>query len=378
MHLGTRVDRQLGRHAGAPGPADQLGQLGDGERTGVVPGGQQEVRVAVRRAGDLPQAEVLTVGVARGQVRERAEDVGLALHDHDRHARVVANAVAPCEPSSPRLQVGRVGRVDAAQFPSFERRRGTGPALQQERVEDTSHWVDRVVVRREMHRRLRCASRDHAIDADAVLPRQQLAHRATELREHVERVRITRVLQRAVAVGCAGEQAHARHHAAADEADPLRGDTDPREPLTNEVAVRRHPQRGDVETAGDVQPLDDHRAVRARRLGGPVDHESGRVRGPLARLDIPAAVGFERTRGFVARRGAARDVLVRRVADGCEIEVHRHERRDTVERGSDRCRYRFHGRETTGARGATSVLGRSRRAAGGGCARSGLRRVNAR
>ena len=72
------------------------------------------------------------------------------------------------------------------------------------------------------------------------------------------------------------------HHAAAVDPDLLHADADPRVAVANEVAMRRHPQRRDVEPAGDVQPLDDHRAVRVRRVGRPVhDEPGGEVRGVL-------------------------------------------------------------------------------------------------
>ena len=95
----------------------------------------EEVRVAVRRAGDLPEPEARVVGLAGREVREHAEHVGLALHDHDRDARVVADVVAAGEAHARRAACSAGERPKLiGPHPSIGGARA-GAALQQEPVE---------------------------------------------------------------------------------------------------------------------------------------------------------------------------------------------------------------------------------------------------
>ena len=118
------------------GAVDEIGEFRRRERAGVEGRRTQEVRVAVRGARDLPQPEVLAVVLTGREVRERAEHIGLALHDEHGHARVGADVVAAREPRA--AGVGVV-RVEVTQIPTSERHARTGPSLQQVRVEDCCH-----------------------------------------------------------------------------------------------------------------------------------------------------------------------------------------------------------------------------------------------
>ena len=62
----------------------------------------------------------------------------------------------------------RTSRVERARIPALDRRARAGASLQQEPVEHRVERIDRVDVGREVHRRLRRARRDHALDGQAV------------------------------------------------------------------------------------------------------------------------------------------------------------------------------------------------------------------
>ena len=234
-------------------------------------------------------------------------------------------------PTEPRAARFGVVRVEVAQIPTGERHAGTGPSLQEVRVEDFCQRVDRVDVRREVHGRLRRAARDRA------LVRHAVEYRARDLREDVERVRVTWMRQGVIAFRRRLPEPHARHHAATLDAHQLRAHADPRESFAHEVPLCRHPKRRYVEAASDVEPLDDHRAVGTRGIRWSVDDHPRREGRRLRRLDRPNAVGSVLADRDERRRGAVDDVLARGVADGCEVELHRHQRRRPVERRPERC-----------------------------------------
>ena len=144
------------------------------------------------------------------------------------------------------------------------------------------------------------------------------------------------MLERAVAFGRGMAESEARHHAATFDADSLHAHADPREAVTNQVPVRHHPERRDVEAAGDVEPLDDHGAVGAGRVVRAVDDESRRELGARRCFDLPPTIGLEGRRRRVRGRGTGDDVLVYGVSDRREIESDREERRSAVELRPDR------------------------------------------
>jgi len=84
------------------------------------------------------------------------------------------------------------------------------------------------------------------------------------------------MVERLVPGGVRVAQPHSGHHSPALDADPLRGDAYPRVAVAHEVPVGRHPQCRDVDSTGDVEPLDDQRAVAARGIGRPVHDEPRR------------------------------------------------------------------------------------------------------
>ena len=99
--------------------------------TGVEGRRDQEVRVAVRGTGDLPQPEHLVVGLTSREIAEPAEDIGLALHDHHRDTRIGADLVtAPDEPAARFVAVG----VEV-HGPTLDGSACAGSPLQQEPVE---------------------------------------------------------------------------------------------------------------------------------------------------------------------------------------------------------------------------------------------------
>ena len=110
-----------------------------------------EVRVGVRGAGDLPEPEVIGVGLARRVRVEDARDVGLGLDVE--HGRVLVGAEdRRCPAERSRDVGGRVRRDDG-----HARR---APAVHEEAVEGVRERLHAVEVRDERERRLRFARRD--------------------------------------------------------------------------------------------------------------------------------------------------------------------------------------------------------------------------
>ena len=127
------------------------------------------------------------------------------------------------------------------------------------------------------------------------------------LREDVERERVAGVRERAVAVRIHLLERHRDgREAAALDADLLHRDADPREALAHQVPVREAPVRRCIEAARDVEPLDHHAAVEARRIERAA-HDGAR-----------AVFRFLRGRG-VGARCAGEEVLLVRVAECGEI-----------------------------------------------------------
>ena len=184
-------------------------------------GRAQEVRVAVRGARDLPQPEAVAVGLAGREVRERAEHVGLALHDHHRDAPVVADAVAAREARAAPRARRRVRCV--ARVPAFDRRARAGAALQQEPVEHGRERVDRVDVGREVERRLRRARPRCTRSTRRPYRSGSVARSACPICVNMSNEYASPGwMQRPVALGRRLAQPEAGHHAAAFDADELR------------------------------------------------------------------------------------------------------------------------------------------------------------
>ena len=144
-------------------PATQHAAVGVGRvedrplRGAVARIGESEpcrVLVGVRGAGDLPETEVLRVGLARREVAE-AEEVALGLQRHDRHVDVGAG-------------VHDLGdrRVGQAEVGGAEARSASSAAVDVVAVVHVREVMDRVHVRRQSERRLRLAQRDHSLDVE--------------------------------------------------------------------------------------------------------------------------------------------------------------------------------------------------------------------
>ena len=105
----------------------------------------------MRGACDLPQAELLAVGLAGREVAEPAEHVGLALNDHHGDTRIAADLVAAGEEATTRFIVGG---VEAVECPALDRSAGAGTPLEQEPVDCGGVHIERVDIGREVKRRL--------------------------------------------------------------------------------------------------------------------------------------------------------------------------------------------------------------------------------
>ena len=155
----------------------------------------------MRRAGDFPESEPVTVGLTSREVREDAEDVRLALHHEHRDARVIPDVVRDLRGAPACVSPSDWRRVQRGRIPSLDRRTGTGAALQQERVEHCVTRVDRVDVGREVERRLRRTRRRSLFDGQAMLIVQERAQRPSDLGEDVERESVAGMQQRRVPIG---------------------------------------------------------------------------------------------------------------------------------------------------------------------------------
>jgi hypothetical protein len=275
-----------------------------GRRAEVVHAAAGEIRVGVRRARDLPETEVVRVVLARRRIGEEGE-IGLGLEDEHRHVDVGAD--------------DRVaGYADRAQRGLAERRAESAAAVDEVAVEDVRERMDAVHVRHHAERGLRFARGDDLLDLVVGERAGRAAHGGRGLREDVVRVRIRRVLQRAVAcrIHLLERQADDVDEAgAAFDADVLRRHADPDVALADQLGVRERPVGAGLDAAAHVQPFDDDRAVELLRLLGAEDDDARLVPGGLGRGDRPFAVDAERADVRVRGRGALDEELLGDVAD---------------------------------------------------------------
>src|SRR5262245_30493203 len=109
------------------------------------------------------------------------------------------------------------------------------------------------------------------------------------LREDVVREAVARVYERAVADRIGSLQRRvddADERWPALDAELLRRDADPRNPLADHLGVRGRPDDAGVEPAAHVEPLDNDRPLELPRIDGPVHEQACLVRGGRARGDV--------------------------------------------------------------------------------------------
>jgi predicted RNA-binding protein YlqC (UPF0109 family) len=79
--------------------------------------------------------------------------------------------------------------------------------------------------------------------------------------------------------------------------------------------VRHHPYGRSVDTAADVEPLDDDRSVELRGFRGFQDDDADGVIGRTGRLCLPIPVGAQVADGCVGRCRSGDEELVVGVAE---------------------------------------------------------------
>src|SRR5262249_32248530 len=119
-------------------------------------------------------------------------------------------------------------------------------------------------------------------------------------------------------------EAHGRdQRRTALDTDALRRDSHPGVALPDQLRVSETPTGPRIDTAADVEPLDDDRAVELLPARRPVDDDPRLVGGRVGRRGAPLAVGAEWTAARVGVRRAGHEKLFLHVADGGEIEARR-------------------------------------------------------
>ena len=202
----------------------------------------------------------------------------------------------------------RVGDADRLARPD-EREAGAAAAVDEEGVEGLRQRLHAVVVGDHRERRLRLAGGDDPLGPQAA-ERVAGPERPADLGVDVERVAVTRVLERAVArrvdllethaglIG-AGHALDLHGHRAALDADQLGRHAHPGVAGSRDLLLQVRPLGLGVDAAADVEPLDDDRPAELRLLlrrahddAGPVRRRAvGRERpAPVVRLRRPAVL----------------------------------------------------------------------------------------
>ena len=191
---------------------------------------------------------------------------------------------------------------DVGVLPGGRAEAGRTAAVHEEAVELLRERLHPVDVGDQCERRLRLADREHPLRLEVAESRGTAPERTGDLGVDVERVRVARVLQRAVPLGVELLEPLARslraghvdlhRDRAAFHADELRGHADPRVAPSDDLL----PQRGElgvgVDAAADVQPLDDDGAAEVVGLLGPANDDAGPVVGAGAgsSVHLPSVV----------------------------------------------------------------------------------------
>ena len=242
-------------------------------------------RLSMRRPGKLPSAIARTLVLAR-QVRPQRDHVAFGLQIEDRHRKVAAN---PC---------ARRDRIRGIAGESVGGNTGgiAAAAVDEVPVEEARGRVNRVDVGHEAERRLRTAGGEHVADPQSAqrILAARLPDGPRRLREDVVRVGVAGMREAGIADGVPCLQAGCRRV----DADRLRADADPRVAFAHDLFLHLHEVGGAFELGGDVQPLDDQRAVEAALVGRPPHEQANRewrgrggCRGPETVHVPPAGLG---------------------------------------------------------------------------------------
>ena len=171
-------------------------------------------------------------------------------------------------------------------------------------VEQVCAWMKRVDVGDEPERRLRAPRRKHRSNPQAAqwIDALRMEQRLRTLREHVVRVRVSGMRERAVPLGIPRLQPASRR----DDARRLRADTGPRVAFALELLFHLAVVGSAFLQRRHVQPFDDENPVEACGVRRPPDDHADLVVGHLRGLDVPHAIDAERAVLLVRVRGADR------------------------------------------------------------------------
>ncbi len=175
----------------------------------------------------------------------------------------------------------------AAHAGTFDGRTAAEARVHQESVIDLRQPVDRVHVGGEKSCRLRFSDGDYALgfERPEYAVGLRVPDQSTCLRVDIEGVRVSGMRQRAVPFGVdflEWRSRHAHGGGAAFDAHFLRGDRDIGVATANHFAMRDHPIGRRILASGDIEPLDQHRAVELRCVTRP-RYNDARLEGSGAR-----------------------------------------------------------------------------------------------
>ena len=204
--------------------------------------------------------------------------------------------------------------------------------MDEEPVKGGQHGRDGVDVGREEEGGLGLAHGHDAFGLQRSEPSRWLAgsQRSPDLAEDVEGELVTRVRERAVALGVR------RHQAAAGidsrESDARRATVDPERlrryadvgvPVGHDLRTEERPVGTGLHPARDVEPLDQDRAVESVLARGSAHHDAGTERGGGTGSDSPLTVTRQVLDGVVGGGGAAGEELLGDITVRLEVERYR-------------------------------------------------------
>ncbi len=264
----------------------------------------------MRGAGDLPQPEIVAVGLTVIDGAQQ-QDIRFGLEVEYRHVQIFPYAYT-------------LWRRDIG-FRLLGKGRAAVPAaVHHVAVEGVVKGVDGIDVGHQAPGGLGLPQCDHLLHLKAFqqVDIGRFPQSLCRLGKHVVGEAVARVFQRAVARRIHGLEVQRCHRCArrALYADTLCRYTDPHMPPAQHFHMPGTVGGAGVKARGNVQPFHQHGAAEIRRINRAIDHYPGAVVGAACGLGLPGAVTGQFVQVAERGRRAREEILALLVADVSQIK----------------------------------------------------------